>query len=166
MALVLNDRVNETSTSVGTSQTTWTLAGAQSGYVSFDSGIGTGNTTYYTIHNQGTDEWEVGLGTLSSSTNLQRTTIISNSNGNTSPVDFQSGTKSVFCTYPASKTIDMITTAQGDVVYASAANVPAKLGLGSAGQVLTVNTGATAPEWATPSSGATEGFAVAMAIAL
>jgi hypothetical protein len=165
MALVLNDRVNELSTSIGTSQTTWTLNGAQEGFVDFTTGIGVGNTTYYTIHNQGTDEWEVGLGTLSSSTNLQRTTIITSSNSN-NVVNFSAGNKSVFCTYPASKTPDMILTAQSDILYASSANILARLPKGTAGQVLQMNVGATAPEWATPSSGATEGFAVAMAIAL
>ena len=59
----------------------------------------------------------------------------------------------------------MVLTTQGDVPYASSANTPARLSLGSAGQVLQVNSGGTAPEWAA-SSGATAGFAVAMAIAL
>jgi len=65
MALVINDRVKETSTSTGNSQTTFTLSGAATGFETFSAGIGATNTTYYTIFNQGTTEWEVGLGTLS-----------------------------------------------------------------------------------------------------
>ena len=122
MAFVLNDRVKETSTSTGTSQTTWALAGAATGYQTFNSGIGSSNTTYYCIFNN-PDEWEVGLGTLSSSTNLQRTTILSNSDGNTSAVNFSSGTKDVFCTLPASKAV--VEESNGDVT------LPADLTTGS-----------------------------------
>ena len=98
MALVINDRVKETSTTTGNSQTTFTLDGEQTGFQSFSTGIGSSNTTYYAIFNQGTAEWEVGLGTLSTGTNLQRTTIIDTSNNNTTPVD-------VFCTLPAAKAV-------------------------------------------------------------
>ena len=100
MALVINDRVKETSTTTGTG--TLNLAGAATGFDTFVSGIGDTNTTYYCIFNQGTTEWEVGLGTLSTSTNLQRTTIITSSNSD-NVVDFAAGTKDVFCTLPASK---------------------------------------------------------------
>lgn len=102
MALVLNDRVKETSTTTGTGD--FTLAGAVTDFESFNSGIGTGNTTYYAIVNQGQDEWEVGLGTLIASTTLQRTTIISSSNSDAA-VTFTSGSKDVFCTLPASKAV-------------------------------------------------------------
>ena len=102
MALVINDRVKETSTTEGTG--TFNLNGAATGFEGFVAGIGDGNTTYYCIFNQGTTEWEVGLGTLSTSTNLQRTTIITSSNSD-SAVDFSSGTKDVFCTLPASKAV-------------------------------------------------------------
>jgi len=104
MALVINDRVKETSTTTGNSQTTFTLSGAATGFETFSAGIGATNTTYYTIFNQGTTEWEVGLGTLSTTTNLQRTTIITSSNSD-SVVDFSVGTKDVFCTLPASKAV-------------------------------------------------------------
>jgi hypothetical protein len=100
MALVLKDRVRETSTTIGTS--TITLAGAVSGFQSF-SNIGNGNTTYYTI--AGGTEWEVGLGTYTSSGNtLSRDTVLSSSNSN-SLVNFSAGTKEVFVTYPANKSI-------------------------------------------------------------
>ena len=163
MALVLNDRVKETSTTTGTGA--MALAGAAVGFITFATGIANNNTTYYTIHNQGTNEWEVGLGTLDgTSANLTRTTVITSSSGG-SAINFNTGTKDVFCTLPAVKTPDMTLTTTGDVLYASAANTPARLALGSAGQILVVNGGATAPEW-TVNDKASEGFAVAMAIAL
>ena len=106
MALVINDRVKTTSTATGNSQTTFAISGtAATGFDTFAAGIGTSNTTYYCIFNQGTTEFEVGLGTLDgSSANLTRTTVISSSNSD-SAVDFSSGTKDVFCTLPASKSV-------------------------------------------------------------
>lgn len=102
MALVVKDRVNETSTTTGTG--TFTLAGAVTGFQSF-SAIGDGNTTYYTIVLQGGTEWEVGLGTYTSSgTTLSRTTVLSSSNSG-SLVNFSAGTKNVFCDYPAPKAV-------------------------------------------------------------
>ena len=98
MAFVLKDRVKETSTTTGTG--TITLAGAVSGYQSF-SAIGNANTTYYTIAGQGTTEWEVGIGTYTSSgTTLSRDTVLASSNSG-SLVNFSAGTKDVFCDYPA-----------------------------------------------------------------
>ena len=109
MALVINDRVKETSTTQGTGDIT--LAGASTGFVTFNSGIGTSNTTYYTIFEQGTNNFEVGLGTLSASTTLQRDTVLSNSAGNTSKISFGSSTtKDVFCTMPASKSVYLDST--------------------------------------------------------
>ena len=103
MALVLNDRVKETSTTTGTG--TLNLAGASVGFVTFVAGIGNSNTTYYAIHEQGTNNWEVGIGTVTDATpdTLARDTVLSNSLGNTSKINF-SGTLDVFCTMPASKT--------------------------------------------------------------
>lgn len=101
MALVVNDRVKETSTTTGTG--TFTLAGAVTGFETFSSAIGNGNTTYYAISLQGGAEFEVGLGTVAAGT-LARTTIISSSNSD-SAVDFSAGTKDVFCTLPASKAV-------------------------------------------------------------
>jgi hypothetical protein len=100
MALVLDDRVQETTTTTGTG--TVTLAGASLGYQSF-AAIGNGNTTYYCI-TDGTN-WETGLGTYTSSgTTLARTTVLDSSNGG-SLVNFSAGTKSVFVTYPASEAV-------------------------------------------------------------
>ena len=111
MALVINDRVKETSTTQGTG--TLNLAGAATGFITFVAGIATGNTTYYTIFEQGTANFEVGLGTLSGSTTLQRDTVLSNSAGNTSKINFNSGgssTLDVFCTMPASKSVYLDST--------------------------------------------------------
>jgi hypothetical protein len=102
MALVVFDRVQETSTSTGTG--TITLAGAVTGYQSF-AVIGNTNTTYYTIADQSGSNWEVGIGTYYlANTSLARTTILASSNANAA-VTFGAGTKSVFVTYPAEKAI-------------------------------------------------------------
>jgi len=102
MALVLADRVRETTTTAGTG--TITLAGAVTGFQSF-SVVGNGNTTYYTIAGQGTSEWEVGIGTYTSSgTTLARTAVLASSNSG-SLVNFSAGTKDVFVTYPAGRSV-------------------------------------------------------------
>jgi len=102
MALVLKDRVKETTTSTGTG--TITLGGASTGFQSF-SAIGNGNTTYYAITSQGGSEWEVGIGTYTASgTTLSRTTVLESSNGGLL-VNFSAGTKDVFVTYPAEKSV-------------------------------------------------------------
>jgi len=103
MALVVKDRVKETTTTTGTGSVT--LAGAATGFQTFNSAISVGNTTYYCIAGQGTSEWEVGVGTLSASTTLARTTVLSSSNSG-SLVTFSAGTKDVFCTYPAAVAAD------------------------------------------------------------
>ena len=152
MVFKVNDRVKETTTTTGTGPVA--LGGTSAGFDTFATGIGNSNTTYYTIAHQTLDEWEVGLGTLDgSSANLTRTTVFTNSNGNTSQVTFSAGTKDVFVTYPSSKTMEEILTTQGDVLYASSANTPARLAKGSANQVLAMNSGATAPEWQSPTTG-------------
>ena len=102
MALVLNDRVKETTTTTGTG--TVNLGGAATGFETFVAGIGDGNTTYYCI--TAGAEFEVGLGTVTDASpdTLSRTTILSSSNSD-SAVDFSAGTKDVFCTLPASKAV-------------------------------------------------------------
>jgi len=103
MALVINDRVKETTTTTGTGAVS--LAGAVTGFETFAAGVGNSNTTYYAIVHQTANEFEVGLGTLDGdSSDLTRTTVISSSNSD-SAVDFAAGTKDVFCTIPASKLI-------------------------------------------------------------
>ena len=110
MALVINDRVKETSTTTGTG--TFSLAGAETGFETFVAGVGTGNTTYYSIVLDGTNEFEVGIGTVTDASpdTLSRDTVISSSNSD-SKVDFGAGTKNVFCTLPASRAMSPSMTA-------------------------------------------------------
>jgi len=102
MALVLADRVKETTTTAGTG--TVTLLGASAGFQSF-AVVGNANTTYYTIAGQSTSEWEVGIGTYTLSTDtLSRDTVLSSSNGGTL-VNFTLGAKDVFVTQPSERTV-------------------------------------------------------------
>jgi len=101
MALVIKDRVKETTTTTGTG--TYTLAGAVSGFETFTANLSNSDTTYY-VCTDNTD-FEVGLGTFTSSgTTLARTTILASSNSNNA-VNWSSGTRSVFMTYPADKAV-------------------------------------------------------------
>jgi hypothetical protein len=101
MALVLADRVLETTTSTGSG--TITLAGAEPGYQSF-SAVGDGNQTYYTI--TGDTQWEVGIGTyIASGTTLSRDTVLSSS-ASGAKVTFSAGQKKVFVTYPSEKSVN------------------------------------------------------------
>jgi hypothetical protein len=131
MALVLADRVKETTGTTGTG--TVTLLGAVSGYQSF-SVVGNANTTYYAIVGA-TTEWEVGIGTYTSSgTTLSRDTVLASSNAG-SLVTFSAGTKDVFVTQPA------------EVTVVSSNNS------GTSGQVLTSNGTGVAPSWQTSAGG-------------
>ena len=103
MALVVYDRVQETTTTSGTGSVT--LLGAVSGFQSF-AVVGNGNTTYYTITDGAA--WEVGIGTYSTSgPTLARTTVLSNSNGNTTPITLSGGLAQVFVTYPSEKSVNL-----------------------------------------------------------
>jgi len=100
MAIVVKDRVKETTTSTGTG--TITLAGASSGFQAF-SAIGDGNQTFYTITQASSGDWEVGIGTYTlSGTTLSRDTILDSSNSG-SAVNFGAGDKDVFVSYPAGR---------------------------------------------------------------
>jgi len=103
MALIVADRVRETTAVVGTS--TMTLLGAQLGFQSFVA-IGNANTTYYAVTDQNNGpNWEVGIGTYTlAGTQLSRDVVIASSNGG-ALVNFTSGTKDVFCTLPAEKAL-------------------------------------------------------------
>lgn len=127
MALVIADRVKDTTTSVGTG--TITLSGSPpAGFQSF-AAVGDGNTTYYTIAGQGTAEWEVGIGTYTAAgTTLSRDTVLASSAGGTTKVTFSAGTKDVFVTLPAERTVTSGATT--DLV------LPAP---GTSGNVLTSN---------------------------
>ena len=113
MALVVRDRVKTTTTTTGTG--TLTLGAAAAGFQAF-SVIGDGNTTYYTITDTVTGDWEVGLGTYTSSgTTLARNTVLDSSNGG-SLVNFAAGSKDVFVVYPSEKAVYQ--DAAGDVTVA------------------------------------------------
>ena len=115
MALVINDRVKETSATTGTG--TLDLGGAVQDFETFVAGVGTNNTTYYCIINSGTGEFEVGIGTVTDASpdTLSRDTVISSSNSD-ALVNFTSGTKDVFCTLPAKKTMSPVMDATSYVV--------------------------------------------------
>ena len=101
MALVLADRVKETTDTTGTG--TYSLSGGLAGFQTFNSAIGNGNTTYYTCTDG--NNFEIGIGTYTSSGNtLARTTILKSSNSN-SAVNWGVSTKDIFVTYPADKSV-------------------------------------------------------------
>jgi hypothetical protein len=103
MALVLADRVLETSTTSGSG--TISLAGASVGFQGFSTGVGNGNQTYYTIALEGGSEWEVGIGTYTSvGDTLSRDTVLASS-ASGAKVTFSAGNKQVFVTYPAGKSV-------------------------------------------------------------
>lgn len=138
MALVLKDRVKETSTTAGTG--TLTLAGAVSGFQSF-SAVGNGNTTYYAIVDAATGAWEVGIGTYTSSgTTLSRTTVLSSSNGG-SLVTFAANSKDVFVTYPSSK--GAYQDAAGVIAQTSFGAITATSAALTSGTITTAPTGST-----------------------
>jgi hypothetical protein len=124
MALVVKDRVLETSVTTGTG--TFTLDGTLATYQTF-AAIGDGNTTYYAIVSQIDDEWEVGLGTYTSSgTTLSRDTILSSS-ASGAAVNFSAGVKNVFSTYPSEKSVYLDATDESNSAL-TIGTTPIKLG--------------------------------------
>lgn len=102
MALIVKDRVKESTTTAGTAD--FTLGGAASGFQTF-AVIGNSNTTYYAAVDQANGTWEVGIGTYSSTgPTLTRDTVLESSNAG-SKVVFAAGSKEVFCTYPAERSV-------------------------------------------------------------
>jgi len=128
MALIVKDRVKETTTTTGTGLVT--LAGASTGFRSF-ADIGNANTTYYCI--SGGSQFEVGLGTYTASgTTLSRDTVLSNSLGTTAKIDFSAGSKDVFVTYPSDKAIlgdtsAVASTGTGSVVLSASPTITGTL---------------------------------------
>ena len=119
MALTVSDRIKETTTTTGTG--TYTLGGAVTGFETFTANLSNSDTTYYAC-TDGTD-FEVGLGTFTSSgTTLARTTILASSNSNNA-VSWSSGTRTIFCTLPAAKTVFL--DASGNIVAANGSNLTA-----------------------------------------
>lgn len=107
MALIVSDRVREYSTTTGTGNIA--VTGAVLGYRTFASVMSSGDTTYYTIADQGGANWEVGVGTFTYPATIVRGTVLSSSNSN-NLVNFVAGSKDVFITLPASR-LNNITSA-------------------------------------------------------
>jgi hypothetical protein len=106
MALILQDRVKEVSNSSGTGSIT--LAGAYTGYRTFNSCVANGSTVYYTIHNTtapNDGEWEVGVGTFTAPATLSRDTVLSSSNGGSKTVFSSASDLEVFITQPAGEAV-------------------------------------------------------------
>ena len=138
MALVISDRIKETSTTTGTG--TLTLGGAVTGFETFTANLSNSDTTYYCCTDN--TDFEVGLGTFTSSgTTLARTTILASSNSNNA-VNWSSGTRTVFCTLPATKAV--ILDASGNVSLGGNLNVTGNVDVDGTleADVVTVN-GAT-----------------------
>jgi len=104
MAFLVADRVQEYTSTSGTG--TLTLTGAVPGFQTFSSGIGSGNSTFYTIYDNIAQAWEVGIGTVGSGT-LSRDTVLSNSLGTTAKINLAGNQASVFVTYPAEKSVNL-----------------------------------------------------------
>ena len=144
MALVVADRVQETTTTTG--QGTVTLAGASAGYQSFAT-IGNGNTTYYTLTSG--NNWEVGIGTYTSSgTTLARTTVLASSAGGTTKITL-SGTSNVFVTYPAeiATMLGNPTATNGGVVYGTGTAIGVSAVGTASGYQFLQSAGAASPTW-------------------
>ena len=155
MALVIADRVKETTTTTGTG--TINLAGAASGFQSFVSGVGTTNTTYYAI-TDANGAWEIGIGTVTDASpdTLSRTTILASSTG--AKLSLSSGTHTVFGTYPADAAVHLdagVNLTYGGVVIASGSDADGAVQSTTAltnGQLLIGRTGNT-PSTATLTGG-------------
>jgi len=172
MALVLEDRVRETTATAGTG--TITLGGAVTGYQSF-SVIGNGNTTYYCIAGQGNSEWEVGIGTYSTTgPTLARTTVLSSSNSG-SLVNFSAGTKDVFVTYPSEKSVNLDASGLLSATAGLGTGIPTFLATPSSANLAAAVTGetgsgalvfATSPSLTTPNLGTPSAINLSNATAL
>ena len=147
MAFITADRVKDTSTTTGTGNIT-VSGGAPFGYRTFSTVLSVGDTFYYCVNGQGSSEWEVGLGTYLSVNTFARTTVLASS-ASGSAVSFSSGTKNVFITLPANKTLQLDAAASptaGAILYGTGSML-AYTAVGTSGQFLQ-STGSGAPTWA------------------
>lgn len=150
MAFITADRVKDTSTTTGTGNIT-VSGSAPFGYRTFSTVLSVADTFYYAIQGQSTAEWEIGVGTYSSANVFARTTVLASS-ASGSAVSFSSGTKNVFITLAATKTLQLgpsDTLTAGSVPYGTGTAL-AYTAAGTAGQFLKSN-GASAPTWVTAS---------------
>jgi len=98
------NRVKETSTTTGTGDLT--LAGAVTGFVSFNTAFSTNMTFHYFILHDSDNSWEQGVGYLSASTTFVRDTFIDSSTG--SAINFASGGKTIIASPSAGSLIDSV----------------------------------------------------------
>jgi len=122
-------------------------------WIANDQGDITGVTATSPLTGGGTSG-AITVGIQSASTTQSGAVQLSDSTSTTSSVlaSTPTATKSAYDLAAAAVPKSTVTTA-GDVIYATGSSAVTRLGIGTAGQVLTVNGGATAPSWATPSSG-------------
>ena len=148
MAFITADRVKDTSTTTGTGNIT-VSGSAPFGYRTFSTVLSVADTFYYAIQGQSTAEWEIGVGTYASTNQFARTTVLASSaSGNA--VSFSSGTKNVFITLAATRTLQLgpsDTPTAGSVPYGTGSTL-AYTAAGSSGQFLKSN-GSGAPTWVT-----------------
>jgi hypothetical protein len=150
MAFITADRVKDTSTTTGTGNIT-VSGSAPFGYRTFSTVLSVADTFYYAIQGQSTAEWEIGVGTYASTNQFARTTVLASSASN-SAVSFSSGTKNVFITLAATRTLQLgpsDTPTAGSVPYGTGSTL-GYTAAGSSGQFLKSN-GAGAPTWVTAS---------------
>ena len=143
MAFVTADRVLDSSTSTGTGA--FVVSGTPAaGYRTFSAVMSVGDTCYYSIQGQTTSEWEVGLGTYSSANTLTRTTVYSSSNSNAA-VTFSAGTKNIFITMAASKSVQLDSSGSATPAINSTANGTSGVAIASSnGAVVATTNGSTA----------------------
>jgi len=148
MAFITADRVKDTSTTTGTGNIT-VSGSAPFGYRTFSTVLSVADTFYYAIQGQSTAEWEIGVGTYASTNQFARTTVLASS-ASGSAVSFSSGTKNVFITLAATRTLQLgpsNTPTAGSVPYGTGSTL-AYTAAGSSGQFLKSN-GSDAPTWVT-----------------
>jgi hypothetical protein len=159
MAFITADRVKDTSTTTGTGNITVSGA-APFGYRTFSTVLSVNDTFYYAIQGQATAEWEIGVGTYASSNQFARTTVLASS-ASGSAVSFSSGTKNVFITLAATRTLQLKssdTPTAGSIPYGDGSTLSYS-SVGTAGQVL-VSGGSGSPTWSSAGTGSVTSVAV------
>jgi len=159
MAFITADRVKDTSTTTGTGNIT-VSGSAPFGYRTFSTVLSVGDTFYYAIQGQSTAEWEIGVGTYASTNQFARTTVLASSaSGNA--VSFSSGTKNVFITLAATRTLQLKssdTPTAGSIPYGDGSTLSYS-SVGTAGQVL-LSGGSGSPTWSSAGTGSVTSVAV------
>jgi hypothetical protein len=159
MAFITADRVKDTSTTTGTGNIT-VSGSAPFGYRTFSTVLSVADTFYYAIQGQSTAEWEIGVGTYASTNQFARTTVLASS-ASGSAVSFSSGTKNVFITLAAARTLQLKsgdTPTAGSIPYGDGSTLSYS-SVGTAGQVL-LSGGSGSPTWSSAGTGSVTSVAV------